>query len=560
MGKKPSSKKQQMSDHQKLLLCTRCKMQYYSSKEEQVKDYPNHKSICRKTETLKKQSLFMKTEDVVAIKTSPKVQISFSSEDLRILRSESVKANDIIVTRKQRQERKKNQMDLLRRLNAKQNPRTGLTTLNFDPLILPLDFMLTSLSFLECFGPILLETPNEDKLLRKWNLGPSQVTLQELAFQFIPDKDGKNPTLVPFNPHFSEAPFLLEYKDFDISLPTQMLQMHFKTLNSCDLQYDSDSKIFARPENRPDNVSMMDWWAFYTSSKSELFTLSLVAAMTILSQVRAFIFEGELVKEWGIVDLCYVKPDFIPISKRFRWEFTHHDLFSILNVAEDKKKDNLRRDQEKTNLLHECTGCPDDLCGLKIRSNRFRRTQREEQTSVEKDSELLSEDGTMSCQIEEIDMLPDACTHHALCIVLHDGTKRYMDFCASTFFATKKKDDQDMTEKERHLFTQADSSIPVLYSHSEMELKKCGFILKPRSEMRKFKSVRNFIELVCDKFPTQIDIFVILLSNLVRGFVTNFPHQIKSSECQHLIVKPPTTAVWQHLEKLKKVQELSSYQ
>ncbi len=217
-----------------------------------------------------------------------------------------------------------------------------------------------------------------------------------------------------------------------------------------------------------------------------------------------------------------------------------------------------------------CNGSNDDNCGIKTRNRRFRTRSEDDQFSIKKinikdktiqpirDKEEISWDSNFSYSVEETDMLPDACSHQALCIVLIDGTKRYLDFCASTFFATKNIDDKEFGAKEHGLFSQAQSRIPILYTRSEEELKECGFIRKQHSKMRKIMSKKQYLDIITEKYPNDMELFIIMLSNLLRGFVGNFPDKISKKEMKYLGVKPIHTAIWTHLQELKRKKKEKS--
>ncbi len=310
------------TNNQKKLLCSRCKMKYYESKAEQILDYKYHKDICKTTAKIRKEQILSKEAGTTTTQKmsmiGPALRIDIPSACIKKSVTDRLQNKNYIKTRKQKNEEKSENMEFLTKFKLIPNPSTGDVSLHLDHFLLPLDFMLTSMLFLESFGPTLDQNS-------QWNLGPSELTLHELSASFLinDDVEGINyePKLVPFNTKLIEASLVIEHQDSQIPLPTQMLEIHFSALDSCDFEADSDVEIFARPENRPKNISMMDWWAMYTSGKSDLFNICLDTAMTMLSEIRVFTWEGELVEEWGMVDLYCIKPNFIPIAKKYHWKF-----------------------------------------------------------------------------------------------------------------------------------------------------------------------------------------------------------------------------------------------
>jgi hypothetical protein len=251
-----------------------------------------------------------------------------------------------------------------------------------------------------------------------------------------------------------------------------------------------------------------------------------------MSKIRAFKFESQFVVGWGVIESFYTKSDFVPVLKVLRWKFSPSNICHATNNSQDNN--------EKSQYKHDnrlCTKHRNRMFHTKIKS-----FQQEAQNEVKKD--------TGNNMLEEMDSVQDACSHHILCLILNDNTKRYIDYSYSVF-QSSKKDIAKLSPKVQEFYKQAETHVPVLYCKTEQELEEFGLRLKPNTEMTKLVCVEQYLNFIETQYPEKIEAFVIMMRSLVRSMLGHLPNKITPREAKLIYVRELHTEIWSQIEKLK---------
>jgi hypothetical protein len=334
--------------------------------------------------------------------------------------------------------------------------------------------VITSPEILHLFGPYLLH--------EQWLIGPGETTLQGVAMEW----GKKLLSLEKYDTKFTTPSLVMKHLDHNIPFPKNALCIG---LSPYALEEVKMGTKFALPDNRPNGMTIMDYWAWYCSNKCDLFVISFLMMLALLRKIRYYQYKGKYVKHWGMINLYYTPKNFTPICKIYEWNI-------------DGKR---------------------------------------------------SKSDTITREFYDKDISVDACSYRVIVLNLEDNSKVYIDYSCAQFKAGLGDNIDSTNLIHKNLADQASNHIPVLVCESEEELTEFGYIKTPDNQITLLKTVDNFTDIISKKHPREENMFIILIKQLLETTLTLLPKKPTQLELTKLkLTDTIHLPIWKKMEDEKK--------